>query len=142
MSATATAAPPETEVPELRFDAGLPGFPAANRFALVRWGGDSSPFSVLQSLDEETLAFVVVPPDVFFPRYTPEIDDNTIDRLGITNADDVLLLVIITLGATPADATANLLGPIVVNTVTSRAAQAVLLNQPWTSRTSLHAAHD
>ena len=126
------------DAPELRFDAGLPGFPAANRFALVRWGGDASPFALLQSLDDEALAFVVVPPEVFFPTYTPEIDDSTIERLGVTRAEDVLLLVIITLGQTPADATANLLGPIVVNTVTSQAAQAVLQGQPWTSRTPLH----
>jgi flagellar assembly factor FliW len=138
LTSTATATVEVAEGPELRFDAGLPGFPAATRFALVRWGGDSSPFSLLQSLDDEALAFVVVPPEIFFPTYTPEIDDLTIERLGVTRAEDVLLLVIITLGASPADATANLLGPIVINTVTSHAAQAVLQGQPWTSRTPLH----
>jgi flagellar assembly factor FliW len=115
------------EIPELLFAAGIPGFPEAKRFTLVWWGDETSPFSILASLDEPGLEFLVVPPLAFFPLYTPEIDDDTVERLGIETADDVILLVIVTTGEDAADATANLLAPIVVNRHTRQAAQAVLV---------------
>ena len=114
------------EIPELQFPAGLPGFPEAHRFTLVWWGDESSPFSILASLDQEGLEFLVVPPLAFFPLYTPEIDDELVERLGIEDADDVILLVIVTTGENAGEATANLMAPIVINRHTRQAAQAVL----------------
>lgn len=115
-----------TDLPELRFDAGLPGFPQARRFVLVRLGDADSPFSVLRSLDDAGLEFVVVPPGLFFPDYEPEIDDEVVNRLELRSPDDALLLVVVTVADQPADSTANLLGPLVVNRQTRAAAQAVL----------------
>ena len=114
------------EIPELQFPAGLPGFPEAHRFTLVWWGDESSPFSILASLDHEGLEFLVVPPLAFFPLYTPEIDDELVERLGIESEDDVILLVIVTTGENAGEATANLMAPIVINRHTRQAAQAVL----------------
>ena len=116
----------EEAIPELEFSAGLPGFPEARRFVLARLGDADSPFSMLRSLDEPELEFVVAPPGMFFPDYEPEIDDSVAGRLGLDTADDALLLVIITVAEQPANSTANLLGPIVVNRHTRSAAQAVL----------------
>jgi flagellar assembly factor FliW len=116
----------EEAVPELEFAAGLPGFPDAHRFVLVRLGDADSPFSILRSLDQPDLEFVVAPPLLFFPDYEPEIDDSLAGRLGLSSADDALLLVIITVAEQPSRSTANLLGPIVVNRHTRSAAQAVL----------------
>ncbi len=116
----------EEAVPELEFATGLPGFPEAHRFMLVRLGDADSPFSILRSLDHAELEFVVAPPGMFFPDYEPEIDDSVAGRLRLDSADDALLLVIITVAEQPANSTANLLGPIVVNRHTRSAAQAVL----------------
>ena len=122
---------------ELLFESGLPGFPDAHRFTLVRWGDEDSPFSLMRSLDNDGLEFVVVPPMVFFPDYEPELDDTTAARLDLDRADDAILLVMVTLGQQAADATANLLGPIVVNRNTHRAAQAVLASSGYELRTPL-----
>lgn len=127
----------ETELPELHVDGGLPGFPDATRFALVRWGGDDSPFSLLRSLDDPDLSFVVVPPAVFFPQYEPELDDDTVEALDLRSAEEALVLVIVTLGEAAADATANLLGPVVVNQRTRAAAQAVLATSDHSTRVPL-----
>ena len=117
----------DTELPELSFESGLPGFPDARRFVLVRLGGDDSVFSVLQGLDDDGRAeFVVVPPGIFFPDYEPEIDDDIAARLELETADDALLLVIVTVAESVANSTANLLGPVVVNRHTRAAAQALL----------------
>lgn len=134
---TTTSNGPETDLPELRFPAGLPGFPDAHRFALVRWGGDDSPFSLLRSVEDPDLAFILVPPAPFFPEYAPELDDDTVERLGLHHADDALVLVMVTVGERAADATANLLAPVVVNRRTREAAQVVLVGSGHDLRTPL-----
>jgi flagellar assembly factor FliW len=120
------AEPATAATPLLHFAVGLPGFPDLRRFALVRWGDDASPLSLLRAVDMPDIQFVVVPPAVFFPDYAPEVDDVTADRLGLHDAEDALVLVILTVTEGPATATANLLGPIIVNQHSLEAAQVVL----------------
>ena len=128
----------ELDLPELHFAGGLPGFPDVRRFVLLRLGDETSPFSVLRSLDDEVdLEFVVTHPALFFPDYEPEIDDDTAARLELGSADDALLLVIVTVADPVAASTANLLGPIVVNRHTRAAAQAVLGNSGYATREAL-----
>lgn len=130
----------QSEAPTVTFGDGLPGFPAARRFSLERWGGDDSPFSVLQSLDDEALRFVVVPPDPFFPDYAPVLDEDDADRLGIAESEDVIVLLVVNLGERVKDATANLLGPVIVNRHTLAAAQVVLSGQDLPTRRPLVSA--
>jgi len=122
---------------ELYLDAGLPGFPGAHRFRIARWGDTSGPFALLECLDVPDLAFVIVRPEPFFPGYVPEIDRATGDRLGLVRAEDALVFVIVTLGPTPAEATVNLLGPLVVNRRNRLAAQVVLDGDGASVRTPL-----
>ncbi len=110
----------------LEVPTGLVGVPEAQQFSLTRWGGEDSPYALLRALDAEDLAFVVVPPSVFFPDYAPVVDDDLVAHLELTDADDAVVLVIVTVGDPVERSTANLLGPIVVNRHTHRAAQAVL----------------
>ena len=135
MTTAVLEAPVDTA--EILFESGLPGFPDAHRFTLIRWGDDDSPFSIMRSLDHEGLEFVVVPPMVFFPDYEPELDDATAERLELERGEDAIVLAMVTLGEQAVDATANLLGPIVVNRHTNRAAQAVLANSGYELRTPL-----
>jgi flagellar assembly factor FliW len=133
-----TDAMADAELPELSFASGLPGFPDARRFVLVRLGDELSPFSVLRGLDDGVdLEFVVTHPGLFFPDYAPEIDDDTADRLELKSADDALLLVIVTVTDPVGASTANLLGPIVVNRHTRVAAQAVLGASGFNTREAL-----
>ena len=129
---------PPGELPELHFAGGLPGFPDARRFVLVRIGDELSPFSVLRGLDDGSdVEFVVTHPGLFFPEYAPEIDDDTAERLELKSADDAVLLVIVTVTDPVAGSTANLLGPIVVNRHTRAAAQAVLGASGYNTREAL-----
>lgn len=129
--------PTAHDVAELHFDDGLPGFPLARRFTLVPWGGEESIFSVLQSLDDDDLRFVVVPPEPFFPDYAPVLGDDDVARLGLRSSDDAIVLVVVTLGERPEEATANLLGPVVINRHTLTGAQVVLTGQDLPSRQRL-----
>jgi flagellar assembly factor FliW len=124
---SATAAVEEMDaLATLDLPAGLVGVPEAQRFSLSRWGGDDSPYALLRALDADDLEFVVVPPSVFFPDYAPVVDDELVADLDLQTADDAVVLVIVTIADPVHRSTANLLGPIVVNRHTHRAAQAVL----------------
>ena len=68
-----------------------------------------------------------------------EIDDGTAERLGIHETEDTLSLVILTLGETPQEATANLLAPLVINRHTGHAAQVVLPASDLSTREPLAA---
>ncbi len=133
----APAAPPTHPAGEIIFDHGLPGFPSTRRFLLEAWGVANGPFSLLRSVERDT-EFLLADPDVFFPDYTAEIDDETATWLGLRQADDAVLFVIVTVGDRADQATANLLGPIVVNRSTGRAIQAVL-NEGFSTREPLFA---
>ena len=113
------------EIPVIEMVEAMPGFPDRTRFALVRLDEDGVLCS-LKSVEDPELRFLVVPPTVFFPDYAPEIDDATVSALRIERAEDVLVLVVVNPGEQAANATANLLAPVVVNTVSRQATQVVL----------------
>ena len=121
----------------LTFRRGLPGFPGERRFTLVRWGEDDSPYSVLVDLDSPELRFLVAPPAIFFPSYEVDIDDATVATLDLRSADEALLLVIISATDRAETATANLLGPLVINTRTRQGVQAILAESGYGTRVPL-----
>lgn len=117
--------PEVSDVPVIEMVQPVPGFPEHRRFALVQLDEDGV-LCALRSLDDPALRFLVVPPFDFWPDYTPVIGDDVVADLGIDTVDDVLVLVVLTAGATLAETTANLLAPVVLNTATRRAAQVIL----------------
>ena len=81
------------------------GFEGLTRFCLVD-RDEMAPFLWLQSADEEAVAFIVVNPKAFFPDYRIEVND-------------------------PRDLSANLQGPILINTENGLAKQLVLVNSEY-----------
>ncbi len=115
----------DDDLPVIEFVSPMPGFPDRLRYVLVRLDEDA-PVYALSSLDDPDLRFLVLPPLPFFPGYAPEIDQETLDLLGVRDIDRILILLVVTAGDTPAQATANLLAPILVDQDTMRAVQAIL----------------
>ena len=116
---------PLDDLPVLEMVQPMAGFPDQRRFALARLD-DTGLVCDLHSLDDPGLRFVVVPPTTFFADYAPEIADSVVTELGVESEDDVLALVVVTLGDRPEDATANLMAPVLVNHRTRRAGQFLL----------------
>jgi flagellar assembly factor FliW len=116
---------PNQTFPTIEFVTPLPGFPDHDRFALVRIDEAGLLYS-LRSLQDENLRFLTIAPHQFFDGYTPEIDDETVAAMGITQVEDLLMLLIVNTGDSPTEATCNLLAPIVVDRSTMRAAQVIL----------------
>jgi len=126
-----------TDVVEINFPAGLPGFPQAHTFELAPWGPAGSPFMMLSAVDDPEVGFVVVPPWVFYPDYEFELDNGTAERLGLQGSDDAVVFAVVTLRDRPEDSTLNLLGTIVVNRFTHEAAQIVLPTSGYSVRAPL-----
>jgi flagellar assembly factor FliW len=127
------------DLPSLDFLGPVAGFPEHRRFVLAELD-PSSLLRALRSLDDPGLRFLVLPPGPFFPDYTPEIGDDWAERLELTGSEDALVLVLVTPGATAADATVNLMAPVVINVRTRRAAQIVLDDTSLPLRAPLHTA--
>lgn len=110
------------DLPVIEFVDAVPGLPGMSRCVLVQLD-DSGALFRLRSVIDPDLQLVVAAPSVFFADYAPEIDEDTAESIGLTDVDDALLLVVVTLGSTLSDSTANLLAPIVVNIATRRGVQ-------------------
>lgn len=127
------------DIPVIELVQPLPGFPDLRQFALVQLdslagsddGSDDASsgggvLCALRSLEDPDLRFLVLPPSAFFPDYAPVIDDATVAELEISSADDVLVLVVLNAGDSLGSTTANLVAPVLVNTVTRKACQVIL----------------
>lgn len=133
-------APQATDIPVLTMVGPMLGFPEHTRFGLARLD-EQGVVCDLRSLDDPELRFVVVPPEHFFPGYAPEITDTTARQLQARTADDLVALVVVTLATSLADATANLLAPVLVNPAERLAAQVVLDDASLPLRAPLVPAH-
>ena len=138
MIATMTVEPaPLTAGANVQFLLPLPGFPEARTFELEPVEDQGGALSILRSTDQPGLEFVVALPEAFFPDYAPELDDTTVERLAVTSAEDVLVLVILTVAERIEHTTANLLAPVIVNRHTGQAVQALLVSLGYDIRTPI-----
>ncbi|GAA1794609.1 flagellar assembly protein FliW [Planosporangium flavigriseum] len=113
------------ELPVLDFVAPIPGFPGERRFVLVSMDEAGLLYS-LRSVDRPELRFLVAPPAPFFPDYSVDVDDETLEELDAVDADELLVLLMINAGERPGEASANLMAPIILARRTRRAVQLVL----------------
>jgi flagellar assembly factor FliW len=132
----------EAELPEIRFVRPVPGFPGLTRFVLVRLGDetdddDTAVLYELRSVERPEVCFMVAVPAAFFPDYDLELDAHACEDLGLSDAGDALVLVVLTIGSDPSATTANLLAPVVVNARTRAAAQVILSGSDWSVRAAV-----
>ncbi len=101
------------------------GFERLRKFILLKQD-EQTPFSWFQSIEDGSLAFIVMNPQMVKPDYEPEISDLDVALLEIETAADVVLLSIITVRSNPTLISANLRAPIVINSKKRNAKQIVL----------------
>ena len=115
---------------------GLIGFPRQRRYILLEHK-KGSPFVWFQSVDEPSLAFVLIDPLLFKSDY--EIQVSTEDRRALELSDScegiqAMVIVNITSGNS-LEITANLLGPLLINVPKKLAKQVVLYQSSYSTRT-------
>ena len=103
----------------------LPGFEDKQTYALFSME-EEAPFQWLQSMEDDTLAFVAVNPMIFMPDYSFELSDQDAALIEVDGPDDVTVLVLVTLANQPENLTANLAGPLVMNVKTRKIVQVVV----------------
>lgn len=121
------------EVDEARlvsFQEGLPGFPQARRFALLEHSPES-PFHWLQSVEDGSLAFVVMDPMLLDSDYLKAIPQEALGELGLEEAGQAAVLVIVNIQRASRTITANLLAPLVINPQDRSGKQVILLGSGY-----------
>ena len=115
----------------ITFSAGLLGFSNNKQFALLQPEEDSA-FFWLQSVESPELAFVVTDPSFWLADYEAPIRREQMDELGLARLEDAQVFVIV--NKYDQTLTANLQGPLVINSVGRTAMQLVLADRRWSTR--------
>ncbi len=114
----------------LQVPKGLLGFEGLENFVLIETE-DCLPFRWLQCIDAPEIAFVVVSPVVFFPDYRVAVHAKEVADIDVDDPHDVQIYVIVTIPERLEEMTANLQGPILVNTRNNRVKQLVLTDSAY-----------
>lgn len=114
----------------ITFENGIIGFPELKRFALLHdeEKGTNVGIRFLQSLDEPGFAMPVMDPLVVKPDYDPEVNDELLASAGNINADNILVLVTVTVPNDLTQMSVNLQGPFVINVEEHKACQIIVEN--------------
>ncbi len=112
------------------FENGIIGFPELKRFALLHDGerGTNAGIRFLQSLDEPAFAMPVMDPLLVKPDYDPEVNDELLAAAGDVNANNILVLVTVTIPKDLTQMSVNLQGPFVINVEEHKACQVIVEN--------------
>ena len=112
------------------FPYGIYGFEDFNRFVLLHdveyEEENETVFRFLQCADDEHLCFTVINPDYIEPGYAPKLPESYIKKLGNFGDEDLAYLVIALINENLEDATANMQGPIVINSKNMLGLQVIL----------------
>jgi flagellar assembly factor FliW len=117
----------------LSFPAGVIGFPAEQRFALVPHHG-SGYIAWLQSVSTPELAFPVVSAHAFGDKYPDVPVGGPAEEAGLSGPAESLAVMVVLCALSNQPATVNLLAPIVVNATTRQGAQVILEGTRFSTR--------
>ncbi len=119
----------EIEINEVQifdFPDGILGFDFIKKFAIIDAQDEGSPFKWLQAVEERELAFVIMQPDSFMSNYHPVIAPGDLEALKVESLEELLVFAIVTIPENPAEMTANLQGPLLLNVKEHIGRQAIL----------------
>lgn len=110
----------------IHFEEGLFGFEAQHDFILICFEENSDSMLCLQSVSEESLAFIVINPFHFLPQYAPQLTESDLNSLKVDDENKLLFYVICVVQEPIQNSTANLKCPIVIHSETKKAKQVIL----------------
>lgn len=115
------------------FEQGLVGMEDLRQFTIV---ADTrlAPCAWLQSIEDPTLAFVIIAPTLLLPEYAAEISGDDAYQLELEDADDADVWSIVTIIGDPRLSTVNLLAPVIVNRKRGLGKQVILSDARYSLR--------
>jgi flagellar assembly factor FliW len=120
----------ELHVPEdkvIRFQEGIPGFPAVREFALLEFD-EVKPFQYLQSLGDPPVALLIVNPFLFASEYRFDLSARDMEDLQAASPNEVSVFAVATIPSNPAEATINLMAPVLINAKAKCGKQVILID--------------
>lgn len=111
----------------ITFDNGIIGFPELKHFTLLHdeEKGTGAGIRFLQSIEEPGFAMPVMDPLVVNKDYDPQVNDELLMSAGNLTAENILVLVTVTVPADITKMTVNLQGPFVINVEERKACQII-----------------
>ena len=119
----------EIEVDEaklINFVSGIVGFPELKRFLLIHDSESNGNIKWLQSIEEPAFAMPVIDPLFVMESYNPEIEDELLKPLEITDESSILVLCTITVPKEIEKMSVNLMAPIIISGETRKACQIIV----------------
>jgi len=115
--------------------AGMPGFPGRRRFIILE-REETRPFCWYQCVDDPDLALVIMNPYLFKPDYSVDLNPALKEMSWEGDGRDSLKLYVVVNASegVPEKTTANLVGPLVINTQKREAVQIVIYDSPYSHR--------
>lgn len=126
----------EVEIDEKRIiflQGGMFGFEGFERFVLIGVQ-EQKPFEWIQCVDEPSIAFVVLRPEIFMPNYKLLISDADKATLGVKSESELICYIVCVIPDDMRKITVNLKGPLVVSSQTLRGRQVISLVEQYTVR--------
>jgi flagellar assembly factor FliW len=114
----------------LTFPQGIPGFENCTRFKLFHEDKAQPVVHWLQSIDDPNVSFSVVDPAKFGLNYEITLSDEEVKQLSVENTGDIAVMLIAykpQAGTAGANVSANINGPILLNTRMRLGMQKVLV---------------
>lgn len=96
------------------FPEGILGFSEMKKFTILS-GDEDSLFKWLQCINDGSLAFIIIEPDLFIEKYSLDLSDKDVAALKVSDPGDVHIISLVTVPKNPANISVNLQGPIVIN---------------------------
>lgn len=128
----------------ITFPHGILGFESCTKFALL--DASQPPFYWLQSLDNTETAFVMISPDVFRDDFELSLLGGELDVIGVDQTEDgdlilkdgsaaeLLVLAIVTVSANRNEMSANLQGPVIINSKEHIGTQGIQTDGRWLTK--------
>jgi flagellar assembly factor FliW len=126
------------QIPEekiITMPTGIPGFPGRRRFIILE-REETRPFCWYQCVDDPDLALVIMNPYLFKPDYSVDLKPAVREMSWKAEEEDSLKLYVVVNASdgVPEKVTANLIGPLVINSQRHEAIQMVIHDSPYSHR--------
>ncbi len=112
----------------IHFENGIIGFPDMKDFTLIHDAENEAQVKIhwLQSIQEPDFAMPVINPLIVQAEYNPSVEDALLKPIGELTADNLLVLVTLTVPQKIEDMSVNLQAPLVINSENRKAVQVIV----------------
>jgi len=121
----------------ITFEDGLPGFKEYYKFILLPIEGNPLLY-YMQSTEQAEICFVVTNPFMLVEDYQVDISEETVAKLEIKKEEDASIYTILTIPENIKEITANLVAPIIINSINNKASQEIQSDERYSIKYKLY----